>query len=78
MQNNKGKKQYILNRVVSYFRHIITTDQEAEAAIKQILVSLDSNVSVQQVVEKYEETYGNDSPSCFNIHHLSDVILELS
>lgn len=78
MQNNKGKKEYILNKVCTYFQHDLHDNSEAERAIKAILLGLNTSVTVEQVCEEYEHQFGNDQPCCFNVFKLTDIILTLT
>ena len=77
--NNKGKLQYIKNKVFSYFQHGLTTsNDEAKAAIKLILIGLDSNLTVGYVCDQYLMHYGNHVPMNFNACHLSELLLNLT
>lgn len=77
-QKNKGKKQYIMNKVVTYFQHGLYCDDEAKRAIKAILLSLDTVVTVEQVCEEYENQFGNDQPAFFGVFNLTDIIFNLT
>lgn len=79
MNNNKGKLQYIKNKVFTYFQHDITSDDdEAKAAIKLILIGLDSRLTVDYVCDQYLMHYGNHIPMNFNACHLSELLLDLT
>ncbi|TMP17015.1 hypothetical protein [Pseudoalteromonas sp. S2893] len=78
MQNNKGKKEYILNKVCTYFQYDLHDNSEAERAIKAILLGLNTSVTVEQVCEEYEHQFGNDQPCFFNAFKLTDIILTLT
>lgn len=78
MQKNKGKKEYILNKVSTYFQHELYDNNEAERAIKAILLGLNTTVTVEQVCADYERQFGNDQPFSFNVFKLTDIILTLT
>lgn len=76
-QKNKGKKQYIMNKVVTYFQHGMYCNDEAKRAIKAILIGLNTVVTVDQVCDEYEKQFGNDQPAFFGVFNLTDIILNL-
>lgn len=78
MQNNKGKKEYVLNKVCTYFQHDLHDNDEATRAIKAILLGLNTSVTVEQVCADYERQFGNDQPFSFNVFKLTDIILTLT
>lgn len=76
--NKKGKIQYIKAKVFTYFQHDMRSDDEAKAALKLILVGLDSKLTVDYVTEQYILHYGNHVPINFNASHLSVLLLDLT
>ncbi|WP_352284186.1 hypothetical protein [Pseudoalteromonas sp. Q18-MNA-CIBAN-0097] len=76
--NNTGKLQYIKNKVFTYFQHDITSDDEAIAAIKLILIGLDSKLTVEYVCDQYLRFFGNHIPMNYNACHLSELLLDLT
>tara|TARA_B110000211_G_C14092715_1_gene560156 strand:- start:5783 stop:6031 length:249 start_codon:yes stop_codon:yes gene_type:complete len=78
MNNNKGKLQYIKNKVFTYFQHDLLSDDEAKAAIKLILIGLDSKLTVNYVCDQYLTHYGNHTPMNFSACHLSELLMDLT
>jgi hypothetical protein len=78
MKNNKGKLQYIKNKVFTYFQHDMRSNDEAKAALKLILVGLDSKLTVDYVCDQYLLHYGNHLPMNFNYSHLAELLFDLT